>query len=256
MIDSLHISTTATEPSTTPIEPVVEAPKDEFASNFEKIAKQEKHNSDIRKQLEDKRKAFETDKSELEKYRQFDKELKLNPLGVLEKLGLSLPRIQQLAQERNQPQNPEARRAIELAERLERELKERDEKDKNDRLSREEIRLNASIAEVVKNDQYDIIEHLGLEGSVKEYMEQYYEETGEIIEIKKACDAVANAIALKVARIKDSRFLNNSPKEESKEIKQESPKTLNNKMVQSSEKVVKGQSESDRMKEAIRLLSK
>ena len=237
-------------------EPVLTETKDDFTSNFEKITKQEKHNSEIRRQLETNRKAFETDKAELERYRQFDKELKNDPLSVLEKLGLPLSRIHQLAQEKQTPQNPEARRAIELATRLEQELKQRDEKEKQEKLSREDIRLNASIAETVKSGGYDIIEHLGLESSVRDFMEQYYEETGEIPDIKTACEAVAADIVTKLNKVKGSKFL--QPKEEESLVTKqvsEVPKTITNKMSQSSEKVSRTMSETERMKEAVRLMN-
>ena len=247
-------------PEPTPEVPVSEPKKDDFASNFEKITKQEKHNSEIRKQLESNRKAFEADKAELEKYRQFDKQLKEDPLSVLEKLGLPLDRIQQLAQQKQNPVNAEARKAMELAQRLEAELKSRDERAEQEKLAKEDIRLNASIAATVKAEGYDIIEHLGMHSAVREFMEQYYEETGEIPDIKIACNAVVENIAEKFSKIKDSKFLKPKeviPEPESLVTKQEDkvPKTISNKMAQSSEKIVKGQSEADRLAEAIRILS-
>jgi len=233
-------------------------PHDDFKLNFERISKQEKHNSEIRKQLDEKRKAFEVDKADLEKYRQFDKELKADPLSVLEKLGLPLDRIQQLAQQRNVPQNPEARQAIELAKRLEKQLSDRDEKEKQEKLSREEVKLNASIAETIKADNFDILEHLEMQNTVREYMEAYYDETGEIVSIKDACQAVADELSEKLMKVKDSRFL--KPKEVVSEpvpevLKSAEPKTLSNKMTQTSEKVGRSVSDTDRMKEALRILS-
>lgn len=244
-------------PTTLEVAPIAPTDKkDDFTSNFEKITKQEKHNSEIRRQLETNRKAFETDKAELERFRQFDREFKTDPLAVLEKLGLSMARIQQLAQEKQSPVNPEARRAIELAQRLEQELKTRDEKEKNDKLSREEIKLNAAISETVKNEGYDIIEHLGLESSVRDYMEQYYDETGEIPEIKVACEAIANDIAAKISKVKDSKFLKSKePEVITEPVESSVPKTITNKMAQSSEKVSRAMTETERMKEAVRLMN-
>jgi hypothetical protein len=240
-------------------EPKVEiSEKDQaFKANFEKIAKQEKYNSETRKQLEEKRKAFETDKAELEKYRQFDKELQHDPLSVLEKLGLPLNKISELAQRRNQPQNPEARQALEIAKKLEQELHQEREKAKQERLSQEEIRLNANISKQIKDDGYDILEHLDAQNSVREYMEEYYNETGEIPTIKEACDAITNSLVEKISKVKDSKWL--KPKEVSKEISENiinsEPKTLTNKMVQSAPKEVKARSEAERLRDAIAIMN-
>ena len=242
------------EVATTEVTPEVK--KDEFASNFEKITKQEKHNAEIRKQLEEKRKTFEADKAELERYRSFDKQLKDDPLGVLEKLGLSYDRIQQIARDKQNPQNAEARRALERVDKLEQELKAREEREKNERLSKEEIRLNASIAEEVRKGGFDVIEQLGQESAVRDFMETYYEETGEIPEISFACEAIAKDIASKIAKVSKSKWL--QPKEEIPEVKEETGKevkTLSNKMIQSSTKEKKPQTEEERTLAAIRILN-
>jgi len=212
-----------------------ETKTDDFKLNFERIAKQEKFNQENRKQIEEKRKEFEKDKEELERYRLFDQELKKDPLKVLEKLGLSQDHIVKLLNESRNPNPlaPEVKEALEIAKRAEAALKERDERDKQERLSKEELKLTAAIDDIVTKEQYDLIEHFEAKSAVREFMEQYFEETGEIPDIKMACEEINNTLVAKVSLAKESKWL--KPKEEIKEepVKKEIH-TLSNKMVQSS----------------------
>jgi len=230
---------------------VQEQPKDDFKLNFERLSKQEKFNQETRKQIEEKKKEFEKDKEELEKYRQFDKELQRNPISMLEKIGLSPQRINQLIAERQNPVSPEVREALETARRLEAELKSRDEKEKQSKLEKEEIRLVASIDEEVKKGEYDLIDHFGASSAVKAFMEQYYEETGEIPDIKMACEAVTQNIAEKVSKAKDSKWL--KPKEV-ESVKKE-VHTISNKMTQAATpKIDRALNETERFNLAVEML--
>lgn len=229
--------------------------KDDFASNFEKITKQEKHNAEIRRQLEEKRKEFEADKADLERYRQFDKKLKESPLEVLEKLGLSVEMIQKLAEDRKNPINSEARQALERIQKLEKELETREQKLQQERLNKEEIRLNASIAETVKANGYDVIEHFGKEAAVRAYMESHYDSTGEIIDIDEACKAVTKEIVEKISKVKKSKWLQEPEVKKEPEEVNPTVKTLSNKMIQSSTKESKPRTEAERLEAAIRVLN-
>lgn len=235
--------------------PVVEEKKDEFASNFEKITKQEKHNAEIRRQLEEKRKEFEADKADLERYRQFDKKLKEDPLEVLEKLGLSPERINKLLQDRSNPVNAEARQALERIQKLEKDLEARESKAKEEALAREDVKLNASIAETVKNKGYDIIEHFNKEKDVRAYMESHYDETGEILDIAVACEAVTKDLVSRITKSKSSKWLQEQIASKEEVVEKDTPKTLSNKMIQSSTKEVKPRNEAERLEAAIRILN-
>jgi predicted phage gp36 major capsid-like protein len=248
------------------VSPIVEEPvvsvsdtvadkKDDFTSNFEKITKQEKHNAEIRRQLEEKRKEFEADKADLERYRQFDKKLKESPLEVLEKLGLSVEMIQKLAEDKKNPINSEARQALERVQKLEKELEVREQKLQQERLNKEEIRLNASIAETVKANGYDVIEHFGKEAAVRAYMESHYDSTGEIIDIDEACKAVTKEIVSKISKVKQSKWLQETEVKKEPEEVNSTVKTLSNKMIQSSTKEAKPRNEAERLEAAIRILN-
>ena len=255
------------------IEEVKEESKEDFKLNFERIARQDKINKEARKTLEEQRKTLDKDKEELAKYRAFDAQLKTDPLGVLEKLGLPLSTIQQLAQQRNQPLDPKALEK-KLKDEIKSEFEAREEKLKQERYAIEEIKLQAKISETIKKEAFDVIEVFQAEKSVQDFMEEYYAQTGEIIEIKKACEIVAKEIASKVEKVKSSKWLTPAEKREEiakikskvvedaddeddyvKSAKKQGFKTLSNKMTQtSSTKPRAPQTEDERIQAAIAAL--
>lgn len=230
--------------------------KEDFKLNFKRIAEQDKMNRDARKTLEDSRKLLDKDKDELERYRAFDRQLKDDPLTVLEKLGLPYDRIQQLATQRNQNLDPKVLEAR-LKEEIKKEFNQRDEEIKKERYSLEELKLQSRISETVKQHEFDLIETFGAESAVREFMEEVYNESGQIPDIKTACEAVMEDLVEKASRVSTSKWLKKTEEKVIKELIQEEKKTktLSNKMTQSSTpKVTKFMSEEERMQAAMALL--
>src|SRR6516164_5745357 len=68
---------------------------------------------------------------------------------------------------------------------------------KTSRHSRAEVKLMSYIDTVIRSNEFDLIEKLGEQNAVRDFMEEMYQQTGEIPDIKDACEAINNSIALK-----------------------------------------------------------
>lgn len=154
--------------------------------------------------------------------------------------------------------DPMARKALETVEQLRKELESKDKEAQNEKLSRAEIKLMSDISTAIRTHEYDLIEKLGEETAVREFMEEMYAQTGEIPDIKDACDAITESLVAKISAVKDSKWL--KPKEVAVEapVVDETPKnvhTLSNKLTQSTTAKDKAMTESERIKAAIEAMN-
>lgn len=232
-------------------------PVNPLAEQFSRIAKQEKFVADERKRIEEAKKAFEADKQEVSKYRELKGK---DPFDILEHFGISYEQLLEADKNRRTtPMDPMAKKALETVEQLRKELESKDKEAQNEKLSRAEIKLMSDISNTIRTNEYDLIEKLGEETAVREFMEEMYAQTGEIPDIKMACDAVTESLVAKISAVKDSKWLR--PKEPAVETApvEEAPKkaaaTLSNKMVQSTTAHDKVLSEKDRLKAAIEAMN-
>jgi hypothetical protein len=116
----------------------------------------------------------------------------------------------------------------------------------------------SEISTTIRDNEYDLIEKLGEESAVRDYMEEMYAQTGEIPDIKEACEAITDSLVAKISAVKESKWL--KPKEPKVEepIVDETPKniqTLSNKLTQSTTAKDKVMTEAERMKAAIEAMN-
>lgn len=247
--DSDKIATNATE-NTTPSK----SPEDiKLAETFQRIAKQENHVKSERSKIEQARKEFEAEKQKAEKYNSL---VGKNPFEILEHFGITYDKLLQADQERRSPVDPNVKKALDAVEQLKSELQTEKEAVTKERRSKAEIQLMANIDKTIKEHEFDVIEHLGAQDTVREYMEEMYSLTGEIPDFKEACQAVTDDIVSKYQKISGSKWV--KPKETTTPVEENKPifsKTLTNKMTQSSVGADKPMTEAERMKAAIQALS-
>lgn len=239
-------------PETNPV-PIPEQPQpNPMAEQFQRVAKQEKFVAEERRKIEEAKKAFEQDKQEVEKYRGLKSK---NPFEILEHFGISYDRLLEADRNRNStPVDPLAKKALETVDQLRMELNAKDQAAQKERLSRAETKLMSDIETAVKDNDYDLIANLGEQTAVREYMEEMYNQTGQIPDIKEACEAVSLYLAEKVSRVKDSRWLKPKDIPQETETVEHTPKkaaTLSNKMTQSTVGADKPMTDQDRLKAAI-----
>ena len=237
-------------------EPQVEQPtpvvEDKFKENFDRIAKQEKFQQETRKRLEAERIQLEQERSELSEYKKIKQLKSEDPMEVLKLLGLSVDDVVKAA---NNPKNidPVAAKALEAVEKLQAELKaERDAAHKQ-KLTKIEQELTANIEAEIKTGEYDLIEQLELSHTVREYMEEIYDKTGEITDIKEACKEVNEYLANNIKKVLGSKWLKPTEVEKLVEsVKEDKPKTtLTNKMVTEAPKTKKLMNDAEREQAAI-----
>lgn len=208
------------------------AESNDFASNFANIIKQEKHNTEIRKKLEEERRKIEQDRKDLEAF----KSVTSNAIN-------QVPHSQ-----------PEVKDAFRAIEQLKAELREKQEEDLNRKYADKEKQLDEQIAHTVKNKEFDIIEKLGLYTDVKNKLFELHKKSGTTPTIEEACELVADEISEKYSRIKDSKFL--KPREARSEASRASEpastgikSVLTNKMVQNPS-ISKPKTDDERLKAA------
>jgi DNA-binding phage protein len=136
-------------------------------------------------------------------------------------------------------------------EQLKSELQDSKEKEKRERLSKAEMQLQSEIDKAIKEGEFDVIETLEAQHSVREYMEEIFDSTGEIPDIKEACKAVTEHIVELTRKIQKSKWL--APKEEKAEAPKETVKihALSNKMTQTSVSQDRPLTDQERLKAAI-----
>lgn len=235
-----------------------ESPQDtKLNDTFQRIAKQESFVKSERAKIDEARKAFESDKGDVEKYRSLKEK---NPFEILEHFGISYDKLLQADKDRRNPIDPNVRKALEAVEQLKSELSSEKDKVTQERRSKAEVQLQSSIAETIKTHDYDLIEKLDASNAVREYMEEMYATTGEIPDVKEACEAVTEHLASKIMSAKDSKWL--KPKEAPVPDRATEPETgtqknntLSNKMTQSSIGKDKPMTESERFKAAIQAMN-
>ena len=221
------------------------------ASAFERLAKQERFQTETRQKLDSERKAFESDRQEFESYKSVKANKESDPFKILEHFGLDLDFLNKKASERNSPIDPTAAKALAAVEQMKSELEAEKASVAKEKLTQQEAWLQSEITKAVKEGGYDVIENLGLERSVREYMEEVFEVTGKAPSFQEACESVTEYVAERAKKIVGSKWL--QPKETIKP-KESIPSSLSNRMSQSSSKISEPMTESERMKEAMRLL--
>jgi hypothetical protein len=210
-----------------------------------KLAKADISLREYRKKLEEQRKQHEKDLEELARYRKGDEVLKKDPIKALEMFGLGPDKLRMLIQEENNPSTAQERKVMAAIEEMKREMREREEKYENERRTREQKNIMNVISKTVQEKEYDIIESMGAENEVYEYIEAYYDETGSAPTVEEACEAIAEEIYSKIQKSASTKYYSkrtgSQPKETIKEEpKKEEPKkkaTLMNKMTATTERV-------------------
>lgn len=227
-------------------------PVNPLAEQFSRVVKQEKFVAEERKKIEEAKKAFEVDKQDVEKYRKLKGK---DPFEILEHYGISYEQLVEADRNRKTtPMDPMAKKALETVEQLRMQLDNKEKEAQKASLSRAEIKLNSDIDTIIRTNEYDLIEKLGEQSAVREYMEEIYNQTGEIPDIKEACEAITEHLISKFHAVKDSKWL--KPKEAApvEAFVDEKPKnvqTLSNKLTQSTVGTDKPMSDSERLKAAV-----
>lgn len=236
---------------TVPKEPEVSADA-KLEDTFKRITKQETHIKAERAKIDEARKAFEVDKAKADRYSSLEGK---NPFEILEHFGITYDKLLEADKSRRSPVDPMVKRALDSVEQLKSELSLEKEKTVAERRSKAEVQLMANIDKTIKEHEFDVIEHLGAQDTVREYMEEMYSLTGEIPDYKEACQAITDDIVAKYQKISGSKWL--KPKEEpvKEDIFTPTPKTLTNKMTQTSVSNDKPMTDMERMKAAIKMMS-
>lgn len=195
---------------------------------FGKLAKQENHLRSERQKIEEAKKAFESERIELQSFKELQKLKDSDPLAMLEKLGITYDQITQAALDKSRPGDPLARKAMETVKKLEQTLaaKEqalaaKEQENQSANLRAAEVQLMSDIASTIKSKEMDVLDELDAHNTVREYMEEMYAQTGEVPNMEESCRAVANHILSLHDKVSNSKYFKSAKKEPAAETKQE-----------------------------------
>lgn len=205
-------------------------------SPFQRLSEQEKGVRSERERLRALNSELEQAKKDAKAYQELKNK---NPFEILAHFGVTDEKIIEADQLRQDPVAKLKKEALEEVNKLRNEIMTEKEKAQQERLARAEIELRSQIDTTIKEKEFDLIEKLDAQDSVKDYMEEMYAQTGEIPEVSDACQAVLDHIIAKYRSVENSKWLT---KKQAAEITKaadtiKNVDTLSNKMVQTTETV-------------------
>jgi len=241
--------------SSTEVVKVVSPEDAKLAETFQRITKQEAHLKSERSKIDEARKAFEVDKAKAEKYSQLEGK---DPFEILEHFGISYEKLVEADKARRNPLDPNVKKALERVQELESKITSKEQEAADERRSRAELQIKADIQKTIKEHEFDVIEILGAEQAVIDYMEEMYNQTNEIIDYKEACQAVSDSLVEQYNKVSKSKSIRPKSEPELVESAEESkfPKTITHKMAQSTLPRPAKLTEAQRMAEALAILNR
>lgn len=226
---------------------------DDFSKKFAALSRKEKALRDRESEWQNKFQELEARLKEYETAQAAPEEptkpelpleyrLKKDPLGTLDELGLSYDKLTQLVvndgklpveDQLNLLQEDISTKFMSKIEELETKLAEKEKMEAEAKMSEAVNGFKSEINTFIESnsEDYELVNASSQQDLIYEVIEAHYEETGKIMDIKEAADAVEEHLleeATKIAKLnKLSKIL---PKDESlePEMKVQSPPTLSN----------------------------
>lgn len=169
----------------------VEEKKEEIISpRLAMLAKEEKRLQEERKKIQEERKNPEF--SEFQEYKKLKASAKSDPLGVLEKLGLTYDEITDYVISGKHTKDPSVRALEEKLANLEKTAKEREEQAKKDLEAAQLKQFQEQIkAECLKSaDEFELVNVWGAHNLVYNVIQAHYDNTEEILPVSEAAKKV------------------------------------------------------------------
>lgn len=183
--------------------PQVEQPKqdDRFASKFAALSRKEKairqREAQIQQRMQELEQKAKQQEEEFGKWKNIPERLKKEPLEVLKEAGLSFEQIAEMALNDGKPtpdmmQNELEQKFNSKLQELEQKLQEKEQQEQQARQQKmlQEFRQNLDNFVEENAAEYELIKANEATDLVYGVIEEHAENTGEILEYKKACDAV------------------------------------------------------------------
>lgn len=198
-------SETETEPQKPELSAEEKAKEERFAQKFAALSRKEKAIREREKAIEKRIKELESKQPELEKTasqareeaESFKRSLKTNPLKALEQVGLTFEQLAQLVLNDGKPTaemmiSEKEREIQSKIDALEQRLKAKEEAEEQQKLDAAINGFKAQIEQEIANNSttYELIQAENATGLVYDVIASHHEETGEILDIKAAADAV------------------------------------------------------------------
>lgn len=180
--------------------------QDIFSPKFAAIARREKEFLDQqnqqRAQFQAERDQFEQQKSKLAHWENAEKALRNDPLGFLQARGITYEQLTQMALEPNSYRPPAPDNSDQISKlqqqieqqneerRKEREQREQEEQDRKAQQQLDEYQQTINNHVSSGAEKYELIQHMNAQKDVLDLTVEYYQNTGQLIPVDRACQMV------------------------------------------------------------------
>lgn len=195
--DQVEKKISGAEPEQKPLEAEAQAEQkpsetdDDFAHRMAILAKKERALTERKKELKD----LEDRLKKLERLERLKDE---DPEAFLQESGMTLDQIIKHTLEKNKTETPEEKIA-----RIEKMLQDKEENEKRQKIENTVNTVKTQIRQTIdESEDFPLIKSLGEHELVYNVMEQYWEETKQMLPIEKAAELVENEFFEKVQSLK------------------------------------------------------
>lgn len=197
-------------------EPQVSAQEERFAAKFAALSRKEKavrqREAQLQQQMQDleaKLKAFESQQSEVQNYKSLPDRLKKEPFKVLQEQGLTFEQLAEMVLNDGKPTqemilSEYEKKVMSKVQELEQKLAEKEVKEQEERYNAAINQFQGQLVDFInETPDYELIRANDSADLVYNVIEEHFNETGEILSNKEACDAVEEYLLEEAKKLVD-----------------------------------------------------
>lgn len=251
--------------------PQVTEAEQKFAARFAALSRKEKQLRAREAQLtakmqeiEARSKSWDTEKTELEKFKALPERLKKETLKVLEEQGIKFEDLAQMILNDGKPTqemilSEQEKKLNAKFEELERKIAEKEKKEQEDRVNAAVESFKAQLTDFVNTTaDYELIRANDYVGEVFDVIEMHHEKTGEILSNKEACDIVEEYLLEEAKKLVDrekvKKLLQPQTPKPAEKTGKSSPTLSNAQAAQAQKQAAKPLSDEESKAEAAKLI--
>lgn len=208
--------TNAPEAAEKPLEPAVAAQEERFAAKFAALSRKEKavrqREAQLQQQMQDlqsRLQQIEEQNKQIESYKSIPDRLKKEPLKVLNESGLTFEQLAEMVLNDGKPTQDMVlseyeKKVMSRMEELEKKLAEKESKEQEDKYNQALTQFQGQLTDFVnKTEDYELIRANDSVDLVYQVIEEHFNESGEILSNKEACDAVEEYLLEEAKKLVD-----------------------------------------------------
>ena len=195
---------------------VASAQEEKFAAKFAALSRKEKaiRQREVQlnqqmQELQQRLQQIEEQNKQVESYKQIPDRLKKEPLKVLNESGLTFEQLAEMVMNDGKPTqdmvlNEYEKKFMSKVQELEKKLADKEAKEQEDKYNQAIAQFQGQLTDfVAKTEDYELIRANDSVDLVYQVIEEHFNETGEILSNKEACDAVEEYLLEEAKKLVD-----------------------------------------------------